>query len=186
MRYNFAVRLRGSLWRKALVTVVAAATLVWLYEVTILDSRHVGDEATAEDAAAPRAGSRLAFTSTAYCKGLLTASGVPPQSGIAAADPSLLPVGSVVQLESSDPDHNGIYTVLDTGPAVHGREVDIYIWNCNEALTFGRRPAMVTVLRLGWNPQAIPSTLLQRFFRRPAPDQAPRPSRPLPLTTSGS
>jgi 3D (Asp-Asp-Asp) domain-containing protein len=47
--------------------------------------------------------------------------------------------------------YRGIYTVLDTGPEIQGREVDIYIWSCHEALQFGRRHAEITVLRLGWN-----------------------------------
>jgi len=27
------------------------------------------------------------------------------------------------------------------------------MWNCNEALDFGRQPIRLTVLRLGWNPK---------------------------------
>ena len=27
---------------------------------------------------------------------------------------------------------------MDTGPKVHGRHLDIYIWNCDEALELGR------------------------------------------------
>ena len=42
---------------------------------------------------------------------------------------------------------------MDTGPAVNGRHLDIYMWSCNEALALGRRDALVTVLRLGWNPK---------------------------------
>jgi hypothetical protein len=103
---------------------------------------------------------------------------VPAQSGVAASDPSLLPVGSVVEIDASDSRYNGIYTVMDTGPAVQGRQVDLYMWNCNEALQFGRRPINLTVLRLGWNPRATTPTLLDRIFKKPSP--APLPSRPLP------
>jgi len=49
--------------------------------------------------------------------------------------------------------YQGIYTVMDTGPAVNGRHIDIYMWSCNEALTLGRKDTVVTVLRLGWNPR---------------------------------
>jgi 3D (Asp-Asp-Asp) domain-containing protein len=42
---------------------------------------------------------------------------------------------------------------MDTGPAVNGRHVDLYLWSCNEALSFGRRDAVITVLRLGWHPR---------------------------------
>jgi hypothetical protein len=60
----------------------------------------------------------------------------------------------VIQIESLSPRYNGIYTVMDTGPAVQGREIDIYMWDCNEALAFGRRSIGINVLRLGWNPRA--------------------------------
>jgi 3D (Asp-Asp-Asp) domain-containing protein len=82
----------------------------------------------------------------------VTASGVAPKFGVAAADPSVLPVGSVVQIDGVPERHRGIYTVLDTGPKVLGRHLDLYIWSCNEALEFGRRPVSVTVLRFGWSP----------------------------------
>jgi 3D (Asp-Asp-Asp) domain-containing protein len=171
----------GSVWRKSVVTVVAAGAFVSLYEVTILDSKYAARQATLRDTAPmPTPGARLSFTATAYCKGITTTSGVAVQSGVAAADPELLPVGSVVDISGLPQKFNGIYTILDTGPAVQGRQVDLYMWSCNEALGFGRKPARLTVLRLGWNPSATTPSFLDRFFKRPAP--APLPSRPLPLT----
>jgi 3D (Asp-Asp-Asp) domain-containing protein len=170
----------GRFWRRSIVTAVAAIGFVSFYEVTALDSRYVARLASAhETSGPPLPGSRLAFSATAYCKGIVTASGVPVQSGVAAADPELLPVGSVVEIDSLPQKYNGIYTVMDTGPAVQGRQVDVYMWSCNEALQFGRRPIHLTVLRLGWNPRATTPSFLDRFFKRPP---APLPSRPLPLT----
>ena len=172
--------LAGSFWRKAVLTLFVVIGFVYLYEVTIPDARFsFGLEGVMDAAETPQPGSRLAFTTTAYCKGAVTSSGVPVQSGIAAADPSLLPIGSVLSLRMSDGKYDGVYTVLDTGPAVQGRELDIYMWNCNEALAFGRRTARVTILRLGWNPQANTPTFMDRFFKKP--QAAPViPSRPLP------
>jgi 3D (Asp-Asp-Asp) domain-containing protein len=167
-----------SLWRKSLVTAVAVGGFVSLYEVTALDSKFAG-RPSLQETIVPSPGARLSFRATAYCKGITTTSGVPAQSGVAASDPSLLPVGSVVQIDVTDERYNGIYTVMDTGPAVQGRQVDLYMWNCNEALQFGRRPIRLTVLRLGWNPRATTPTLLDRLFKKPAPS-APLPSRPLP------
>lgn len=169
----------GRFWRKTIVTAVAAIGFVSLYEVTALDSKYVARLATLrETTALPAPGSRVAFSATAYCKGILTASGVPVQSGVAAADPELLPVGSVIEVDSLPQRYNGIYTVMDTGPAVQGRQVDIYMWNCNEALQFGRKPVHLTVLRLGWNPRATTPSLLERFFKHQEPDVLP--ARPLP------
>ena len=173
----------GRFWRRASVTSIAAIAFVSLYEVTALDSKYVARLATLRDTSAlPLPGSRLAFSATAYCKGIVTASGVPVQSGVAAADPELLPVGSVIEVGSLPSKYNGIYTVMDTGPAVQGRQIDVYMWSCNEALQFGRRPIHVTVLRLGWNPRATTPTFLERFFKRPEPQ--PLPSRPLPLAAA--
>jgi 3D (Asp-Asp-Asp) domain-containing protein len=167
-------------WRRAIVTAIAASGFVSYYEVTALDSKYVARLATLHEVSAPPLpGSRLAFSATAYCKGITTASGVPVQSGVAAADPELLPVGSVVEIGSLPQKYNGIYTVMDTGPAVQGRQVDVYMWSCNEALQFGRRPIHLTVLRLGWNPRATTPSFLDRIFKRPEPE--PLPSRPLPL-----
>jgi 3D (Asp-Asp-Asp) domain-containing protein len=174
----------GRFWRKAIVTTVAAIGFVSFYEVTALDSKYVARLATLHDTSfLPVPGARLSFSATAYCKGITTASGVPVQAGIAAADPQLLPVGTVVEIESLPQKYNGIYTIMDTGPAVQGRHVDVYMWSCNEALQFGRRPIRLTVLRLGWNPKATTPSFLDRLFKRVEPEQLPLPlpSRPLPL-----
>jgi 3D (Asp-Asp-Asp) domain-containing protein len=169
----------GRFWRRTIVTAVAAVGFVSFYEVTALDSKYVARLATLhETMALPLPGSRLAFSATAYCKGIVTTSGVAVQSGVAAADPELLPVGSVVDIDSLSERYNGIYTIMDTGPAVQGRQVDVYMWSCNEALEFGRRPIHVTVLRLGWNPRATTPTFLDRFLKRG--ERAPLPARPLP------
>lgn len=154
--------LSQSFWRKLVATAIAAGAFVLLYEATVIDSRRVAAVPLSNDKAPVTAGARLRFMATAYCKGQTTASGVGVTTGIVAADPALLPEGSVIEIEGGDggktgsalPDrYRGIYTVLDTGPAVNGRHLDIYLWSCTEALTLGRRDAVVTVLRLGWNPQ---------------------------------
>ena len=155
-----------SLWRKSLVTALAVGAFISTYEVTILDSKYAARQAVLhETTALPTPGARLSFSATAYCKGETTASGAGVHSGIAAADPELLPVGTVVQIDSLPGHYNGIYTVLDTGPAVQGRQVDLYMWSCNEALEFGRQPIHLTVLRLGWNPRQTTPTFLDKIFK---------------------
>ena len=88
------------------------------------------------------------------------------RAGIAAADPDLLPVGSVVQIYRLGEKYNGIYTVMDTGPKVHGRHLDIYLWSCDEAVQLGRKQMAITVLRMGWNPTASTPKLVERLFRQ--------------------
>jgi 3D (Asp-Asp-Asp) domain-containing protein len=143
---------------KVATLVVAIAGWVWLYETTTIDSQTVHDALAAREQE-PTPGARLRFSATAYCKGTTTASGVRVRPGVAAADPKLLPVGSVVSIGTGDPKYDGIYTIMDTGPAVKGRELDVYIWSCHEALRFGRKRIDVTVLRLGWDPKASSPTL---------------------------
>jgi 3D (Asp-Asp-Asp) domain-containing protein len=128
---------------------MAAAGFFLIYEATVIDSRTVS--LFADEAVTAEPGARIDFEATAYCKGHTTASGVAVRAGIAAADPKILPIGSVIQLDGVDEKYRGVYTVLDTGPEIKGRELDLYIWSCYEALEFGRRPVDLTVLRLGWN-----------------------------------
>ena len=168
--------LSRSIGRKIVATGTAAVAFAFLYEVTILDSRYAARQAEIREArATPAPGARLRFTATAYCRGTVTKSGVNVRSGIAAADPDLLPVGSVIRVDRLGERYNGIYTVMDTGPAVQGRHIDIYMWNCDEArYEFGRRSAGIHVLRLGWNPRASTPGVVDRLFRLREASEPPR------------
>ena len=156
---------RSFLW-KIVATVGAAVGFVFVYETTVPDSRYAAQQAALAESAPPQPGARLRFTATAYCKGQTTASGVGVRTGIAAADPALLPVGTVVRLDTPDAKFDGIWTIMDTGPAVQGRTVDLYMWSCHEALRFGRRAIELEVLRLGWNPQNSAPARVSDLFRK--------------------
>lgn len=171
------------LWQKLLATVLAVGVFVYLYEVTSNDAVWPWQAQQPVDPTTPVPGSRVQFSATAYCKGDTTASGVAARSGIAAADPSLLPVGSVVTVTTDQEKYNGVYTVMDTGPEVKGRELDLYLWSCTEALAFGRKQVQVTVLRLGWSPAASTPSLIDRLFRRRA---AKVPAAPSAITATPS
>jgi 3D (Asp-Asp-Asp) domain-containing protein len=182
------ISISRSLGRKLTATAAVAVTFVLMYETKVMDFHHIplpgqAAEASADDL--PVAARHLRFTATAYCKGTTTASGVNVRTGIAAADPELLPVGSVIQVYRLGERYNGIYTIMDTGPAVQGRHIDIYMWSCNEALSLGRRDIGINVLRLGWNPKASTPTLIERLFRQReaamVTDTAPLPSRPIEI-----
>jgi 3D (Asp-Asp-Asp) domain-containing protein len=152
--------------RKIFATVIVSVGFVFVYETTIRDSRYAARQAMTSNAAgAPMPGTRMLFHATAYCKGTTTASGVNVRTGIAAADPVLLPVGSVVSINAGNTKYSGIYTIMDTGPAVQGRTLDVYMWSCHEALAFGRKQVQVTVLRLGWNPQHSTPGIIDTLFR---------------------
>jgi len=180
-----------SLGRKLAATAAVAVAFVLMYEAKVMDFRYIAingsaHEANPDDLPLPARGTHLRFSATAYCKGTTTASGVNVRTGIAAADPDLLPVGSVVQVYKLGEKYNGIYTIMDTGPAVQGRHIDVYMWSCNEALQFGRRDIAINVLRLGWNPKASTPTLIDRLFRQReaaalVDAAAPLPSRPIEI-----
>lgn len=172
--------LSHSTGRKVAALFIAMVGFVLLYETRILDSQYEVLQGFFFSGDQPLPGKRLNFAATAYCKGSTTTSGVAARTGVAAADPQLLPVGSVVNVATGEPKYNGVYTVMDTGPEVQGRELDLYIWSCNEALQFGRKSIEVTVLRLGWDPRASSPSLIERLFRRreaqrriPPPDEPP-------------
>jgi 3D (Asp-Asp-Asp) domain-containing protein len=174
--------LTRSFWRKLVATLGAAVGFVFVYETTIRDSRFAAlQDDLPELTAPPKPGSRWHFTATAYCKGDTTASGVSVRTGIAAADSTLLPVGTVVRLDMPDTRYDGIWTIMDTGPAVQGRIVDLYMWSCHDALRFGRRPIQLTVLRLGWNPQNSEPGQADHLFKQREIERArlPIPSRPV-------
>lgn len=85
------------------------------------------------------------FKATAYCLKGRTASGSGVRRGIVAADPRVLPLGTRVEIEAGS--YSGTYTVADTGGAVKGRILDIWVPSCSEARRFGRKKVMVSVVR---------------------------------------
>lgn len=167
---------------RLVVMFVVIAGLLLMYEATTFDLLPWGASGVFNPSA-PVPGARLDFSATAYCKGKTTASGLEVRTGIAAADDSILPVGSVVNIATDNARYNGVYTIMDTGPRVQGRLLDLYMWNCREALAFGRKSVQVTVLRLGWNPQASTPGLVDRLFRRRERGRAeiPPPAAPPPV-----
>lgn len=89
----------------------------------------------------------LDFHATAYCLKGRTASGVVAQSGLIAADPRVLPLGTVVHLRSGS--YTGTYTVADTGSKIKGRRVDVFVNTHREAIQFGRRQVKIKIIGHG-------------------------------------
>jgi 3D (Asp-Asp-Asp) domain-containing protein len=96
--------------------------------------------------AAPRTSAQpLTFVATAYCTGHVTATGTSVSAGVVAADPAVLPMGTVIRITGAAP-YDGSYRVLDTGARVRNHRVDLYIADCAAARRFGRRSVHVTVV----------------------------------------
>jgi len=86
----------------------------------------------------------LDFHATAYCLKGRTASGEHVRPGVIAADPRVLPLGTVVHLRAGR--YTGTYTVLDTGGRIRGRLIDVYVPTYKEAMQFGRRPVKIKIV----------------------------------------
>ena len=110
---------------------------------------------TAEENLLPEGSLYKVFEATAYCDFGLTYSGVLVHRGIVAADPRVLPIGSVIEVSAGD--YSGVYTVMDTGGVVKGEIIDIYMPDYEEAIQFGRQSVGVRVIRHGWKPVQIPT-----------------------------
>jgi len=85
----------------------------------------------------------------ASCTSGKTQLGTETKEGTAAADPGVFPLGSRVQVEGLTGGHDGTYTVSDTGRAIKGQALDIFIADCAAAKRFGRQKARVRVLERG-------------------------------------
>jgi 3D (Asp-Asp-Asp) domain-containing protein len=142
---------RSLVWQ-LLTTALVAVALVFLAQSTARGPRDGRTGVTDTAAAVLGPGEHAGFMATAYCKGTTTRAGTAVITGTAAADPKVLPLGSIIRIDGTDARTDGLWVVLDTGPGVQGYRVDLYMWSCTEALTFGRRPVTVTVLRRGWEP----------------------------------
>lgn len=89
----------------------------------------------------------LSFRATAYSLHGRTRLGTYVRRGVIAADPRVLPLGSVVQLKAGK--YTGVYSVHDTGKKIKGKIVDVWMPSSGEARRFGRRSIKIHVLRLG-------------------------------------
>ncbi len=100
-------------------------------------------ETSTETIAAPAS----PYLATAYSLRGKTASGRMVNTGLIAADPRVLPLGSRVRLEAGA--YSGEYLVADTGARVRGKRIDIWTPSSHQAMRFGRRLVKLTVLSFG-------------------------------------
>lgn len=77
----------------------------------------------------------------------ITASGLKAQPGTVAVDPSVIPLGTKLYIASTDgsPDY-GFATALDTGGAIKGNRIDLFMEDNADCLRFGIRQVKVYIL----------------------------------------
>ena len=88
------------------------------------------------------------FHATAYCLAGITKAGVPAAQGYVSADPKVIPLGSMIYIES--PLMSGVYQVMDTGELIKGKIIDVFLPSYEACIEFGRRMVKVKVLRYGF------------------------------------
>ncbi len=89
----------------------------------------------------------MSMEATAYLPGDgdgygITATGIPATYGVAAVDPSVIPLGSRLYIPGY-----GEAIAADTGGAIYGYRIDLCMESYSEAMNFGRRNVTVYLLR---------------------------------------
>jgi len=85
----------------------------------------------------------ITFEATAYTwTGYRTATGTWPSRGTVAVDPNVIPLGSVLYVEGYGP-----AVAADTGGAIQGQKIDLYMDSEHECLQWGRRKVEVQIRR---------------------------------------
>ena len=85
---------------------------------------------------------------TAYCEGCsgVTAAGIDlkanPDAKVIAVDPSVIPLGTKVYVEGY-----GYATAADTGGAIKGNKIDVFIPTQSAALSWGKRQVEIQILQ---------------------------------------
>lgn len=136
---------RQALEPSATTAAAAGSAPAATYDKPIALSANVSTETAptaAEAITAPQA-----YVATAYSLPGRTASGMRVAKGVIAADPRVLPLGTRVRLEAGP--YSGEYIVADTGSAVKGRKIDVWVPSNSEARRFGRRNVRLSVLSYG-------------------------------------
>lgn len=89
-----------------------------------------------------RGGQAIKFEATAYTyTGYRTATGAETRRGIIAVDPRVIPLGTRLYVEGY-----GYGVAADTGGAIKGRRIDVFLESETAALKWGRRDVKVHIL----------------------------------------
>ncbi|HEX8492752.1 MAG TPA: 3D domain-containing protein [Pyrinomonadaceae bacterium] len=113
---------------------------------TLAAADHAAKAPLAETNRAPLTAPQT-YVATAYSRKGRGASGMGVRSGTIAADTRVLPFGTRVRLDAGQ--YSGEYVVTDTGSAIKGNKIDVWIPSYREACRFGRRNVKLSVLSYG-------------------------------------
>ena len=86
----------------------------------------------------------LKVEATAYCGDEVTSLGIKPTPyRTIAVDPKVIPYGSIVYI----PEYKALFRAEDTGSAIKGKRIDIFLPNEDECKEFGRKNIRIYVLK---------------------------------------
>jgi peptidoglycan hydrolase CwlO-like protein len=88
----------------------------------------------------PEPGRQVAVSATKYCLTGTTATGIPVQHGVIATDPAYIPLGTRMFVPGY-----GEGVAADTGGAVLGWTIDLWVASCAEANAYGRQTVTITI-----------------------------------------
>lgn len=93
----------------------------------------------------------ISMRATAYTYGEdggnITATGIRPYKGIVAVDPKVIPLGTKLYIESADGKYiYGTAVAADTGGAIKGNKIDLFLNSEAECRKFGRRTVNVYII----------------------------------------
>ena len=88
----------------------------------------------------PGAGRTLTVIATGYALGGTTSTGLPVGWGVAAVDPSIIPLGARMTVPGY-----GTAVASDTGPAIVGDTIDLWFPTIRQAKAWGRRVVTIVV-----------------------------------------
>lgn len=74
-----------------------------------------------------------------------------PSTRVVAVDQKVIPLGSYIAIEFVESEYskyNGIYTAVDTGSAIKGNKIDLFLgeYTYEQCMQFGRTDAYVSIL----------------------------------------
>ena len=88
----------------------------------------------------PEPGRQVTVSATMYCLTGTTATGMPVQPGVIATDPAYIPLGTRMFVPGY-----GEGVASDTGGAVIGWTIDLWVESCAEAGAYGRQTVTITI-----------------------------------------
>ena len=123
------------------VITIEKQTFEYLMVLQLKLAAAVKQQKTVADAAAKQEASRtIQVVATSYCLVGTAADGATVGRGVIAVDPSVIPLGSRVDVEGY-----GEAVAADTGGAIKGNRIDVWL-PCGEAYAWGVQTVNLTIL----------------------------------------